>query len=116
MRYFKPKPGTKSAVHFLKTPFTDIVAFDAVIRSLVLANPLGCISYMSNRKNHLPVQIVREMFTARFAYLNAAGKQIGRGLDMYDSVGGVPDRHCCRYFQYGQHCITPWKGEASAGC
>jgi hypothetical protein len=88
MRNFKPKPGTKSAVHILKTPFADIGAFEAVVRSLVLKNPLGCTSYMGKRKHNPPIQIVREMYTAKFAYLNAAGKQIGRGLDMYDSVEG----------------------------
>jgi hypothetical protein len=88
MRYFKPKPGTKSAVHILTTPFPDITAFDSVVRSLVLNNPLGCTSYMCAKRNHLPVEIVREMYTAKFVYLNTKGKQIGTGLDRYDSVEG----------------------------
>jgi hypothetical protein len=88
MKYFKPKPGTKSAVHTLKTPVSDITAFDSIVRSLVLNNPLGCTSYMCAKRNHPPVEIVREMYTAKFVYLNPAGKQIGRGLDMYDSVEG----------------------------
>jgi hypothetical protein len=88
MRYFKPRPGTKSAVRFLTTPFPDITAFDAVVRSLVLNNTLGCTSYHSAKKNHPPVEVVREMYTAKFVYLNATGKQIGIGLDRYDSVEG----------------------------
>ena len=88
MRYFKPKPGTKSAVRILKQPLPDITAFDAVVQSLVLNNPLGCTSYRSAKKNHPPVEIVREMYTAKFVYLNAIGKQIGIGLDRYDSVEG----------------------------
>jgi hypothetical protein len=88
MRYFKPKPGTKSAVRILDTPFPDITAFDTVIRSLILNNPLGCTSYISAKRNHRPVEIVREMYTAKFVYLNPEGKQVGRGLDMYDSVEG----------------------------
>lgn len=88
MRYFKPRPGTKSAVHIMKTPLSDITAFDSIVRSLVLNNPLGCTSYMCAKRNHPPVEIVREMYTAKFVYLNPAGKQIGRGLDMYDSVEG----------------------------
>jgi len=88
MRYFKPRPGTKSAFRILTTPFPDITAFDAVVRSLVLNNPLGCTSYRSAKKNHPPVEIVREMYTAKFVYLNAIGKQIGIGLDRYDSVEG----------------------------
>jgi len=88
MRYFKPRPGTKSAVRFLTTPFPDITVFDAVVRSLVLNNTLGCTSYHSAKKNHPPVEVVREMYTAKFVYLNATGKQIGIGLDRYDSVEG----------------------------
>lgn len=88
MGYFKQKPGTKSIVRKLKHPFPDIMAFTNVVRSLILKNPLGCISYMSEKRNHPPLEIAREMYTAKFVYLNAAGKQIGRGLDMYDSVEG----------------------------
>jgi hypothetical protein len=88
MRYFKPKPGTKSATHIMKNPLSDIMAFDAIVRSLVRENPLGCTSYMCAKRNHQPVETVREMYTAKFVYLNPAGKQIGRGLDMYDSVEG----------------------------
>jgi hypothetical protein len=88
MRYFKPRPGTKSAVRKLEKPFPDIMAFDAVVRSLVRENPLGCRSYMTTTRNHPPVEIVREMYTAKFVYLNDAGKQIGIGLDRYDSVEG----------------------------
>jgi hypothetical protein len=88
MRYFKPKPGTKSAVHLLKIPFPDVTAFDTVVRSLVINNPLGCTSYMSAKRNHRPVEVVREMYTAKFEYVNQDKKQIGIGLDRYDSVEG----------------------------
>jgi hypothetical protein len=88
MRYFKPRPGTKSAVHDLITPIADIITFDAIVQSLVLQNPLGCTSYMCAKRNHPPLEIVREIYTAKFVYLNTAGKQIGHGQDMYDSVEG----------------------------
>jgi hypothetical protein len=88
MPYFKQKPGTKSAFRRLKHPFPDLTTFNTVVRSLILKNPLGCTSYMSMKKNHPPLETVREMYTAKFVYLNAAGKQIGRGLDTYDSVEG----------------------------
>jgi len=88
MRPFKPKPGTESAVHILKKPFLDIASFDTVIHNLILGNPLGCTSYMSQKKNHPPLEKVREMYTAKFVYLNAEGKQVGRGQDTYDSVEG----------------------------
>jgi hypothetical protein len=88
MRYFKPKPGTKSAIHLLKIPFSDITAFDTVVCSLVMNNPLGCTSYMSAKRNHRPMEVVREMYTAKFGYVNPDKKQIGIGLDRYDSVEG----------------------------
>ncbi len=85
---FRPKPGTKSAFRFMKHPVADIEAFDEIIQSIVLKNPLGCVSYRTARNHYPPVQKVREMYTAKFAYLNAKGKRIGTGLDMYDSVEG----------------------------
>ena len=88
MRYFKPKPGTKSAVRILKQPLPDITAVDAVVQSLVLKNPLGCMSYRSAKKHHPPVEKVREMYTAKFVYLNTKGRRIGYGLDMYNSIEG----------------------------
>lgn len=91
MRPFKPKPGTKSAVHILKKPFADIAAFNAVVQSLVLQNPLGCTSYFTVKKNHPPVVRVRERYTAKFVYLDAKGKQIGSSSEVYDSVEGYQD-------------------------
>ncbi|MCX5856254.1 MAG: hypothetical protein NTZ24_17070, partial [Deltaproteobacteria bacterium] len=88
MGYFKQKPGTKSAFRYLKNPFPDLTAFNTVVQSLIMKNPLGCKSYMSAKKNHPPLETVREMYTAKFVYLNAVGKQIGHGLDMYNSVEG----------------------------
>jgi hypothetical protein len=64
------------------------MAFDAVVRSLILANPLGCTSYRTVRRNHPPLEVVREMYTAKFAYSDPAGKQVGIGLDRYNSVEG----------------------------
>jgi len=88
MPEFKPKPGTRSAYRRLKNPFANITAFDAFVQSLILNNPLGCSSYRSVRKNYPPVQKVRQMYTAKFVYLNPDKKQIGSGLDRYDSVEG----------------------------
>lgn len=92
MAHFNQKPGTKSAVHFLKKPFPDLVAFDAVVRSLVMDNPLCCTSYRTAKRNHPPVEKVREMYTAKFVYEDPHGKRIGTGQEMYDSVEG---------YQYG---------------
>jgi hypothetical protein len=48
-------------------PFPDVMAFDAVVRSLILNNPLGCTSYRSVKKHHPPVEKVREMYTAKLS-------------------------------------------------
>jgi hypothetical protein len=88
MAHFNQKPGTKSAAHHLKVPIADITAFDAIVRSLVMNNPLGCTSYWTGRKNHPPVERVREMYTAKFVYENPDGRRIGTGQEMYNSVEG----------------------------
>jgi hypothetical protein len=88
MRQFKPKPGTRSATRILHTPFADITAFARVVRGLVLTNPLGCTAYQGIKKYHPPLEIVREMYTAKFVYTNEKGKRVGTGQEMYDSVDG----------------------------
>ncbi len=92
MAHFKEKTGNRSAFWYLRNPFPDVRAFDAVVRLLVLKNPLGCLPYMKAGRNHPPVEKVREMYTAKFVYEDALGKQVGSGLDMYTSVEG---------YQYG---------------
>ncbi|MFA6363644.1 hypothetical protein [Methanoregula sp.] len=88
MAEFRPKPGSKSACHNLKRPIATIEEFDRIVQALLLKNPLGCTSYRSARKNHRPVEKVREMYTAKFVYLNDKKKRIGAAIDMYDSVEG----------------------------
>jgi hypothetical protein len=85
---FKPRPGIKSASRHVNTPIPDIMVFDEIVQSLIMKNPLGCTSYHTARKHYPPVQKVREMYTAKFVYLNAKEKRIGTGLDRYDSVEG----------------------------
>ena len=92
MAHFNQRAGTKSAVRQLKNSFPDVMAFNAVVQSLILKNPLGCTFYRSAKKHHPPVERVREMYTAKFVYENAKGKRIGTGQDMYDSIDG---------YQYG---------------
>ena len=91
MKQFHQKPGTKSAVHILKRPLTDIAVLNAVVQSL-MKNPLGCTSYWTKKKNNPPVAKVREMYTAKFVYEDAMQKRIGAGHETYNSVEG---------YQYG---------------
>ncbi|MEN6611770.1 MAG: hypothetical protein ABFC24_13090 [Methanoregulaceae archaeon] len=105
MATFTQKPGPKSAVRSLKTPFPDIAAFDAVIRSFILKNPLGCTAYRTERKTHRPVEKVREMYTAKFEYRDEKGIWIGRGIETYTSVDG---------YQYGIHAVLSNMANAAA--
>lgn len=88
MTHFRQKPGTKSAFRHLKEPFPDLTAFNAVVKSLIIKNPFVCTSYMRGKKNHRPVEKVREMYTAKFVYMDAKGKRIGYGSEVYNSVEG----------------------------
>jgi hypothetical protein len=88
MAHFNQKPGTKSAFHDLKKPLPDIALFDAVVRSLIMDNPLGCTSYRTRRTHHPPLEKVREMYTAKFIYDDTGGRRTGAGQEMYNSVEG----------------------------
>ena len=88
MAQFKQRPGTQSAVRHLKEPFPDIAAFDAVVRSLVLLNPLGCTPYWKGRRNNPWVIAVREMYTAKFVYRDNEGRRTGAGSETYHTVDG----------------------------
>jgi hypothetical protein len=92
MAHFNQRPGTKSAFRILKKPIPDASAFDAIIRSLVLNNPLGCTSYRTRRRVHKPVEKVRERYTAKFVYEDKDKKQTGTGQEAYNSFEG---------YQYG---------------
>lgn len=91
MAAFRKKYEKRSAVLYLKTPFPDIGAFSAFVKDIVLKNPFGCISYMTGRKNHPPVEKIREMYTAKFVYVDAGHRQVGSGSDIYRSLEGYED-------------------------
>jgi hypothetical protein len=76
----------------MKKPISDIVTFDAITRSLLQKNPLGCTSYRNVRRHYQPMVKIRERYTAKFVYEDAAGKRIGNGQETYHSVEG---------YQYG---------------
>lgn len=86
MTHFLQRTGTKSAFHQQIEPFPDVAVFNAIIRSLILKNPLGCTSYKNAKKTHLPIKKVRELYTAKFEYQDMKGKWIRSGSDVYDSV------------------------------
>lgn len=92
MSHFNQRPGTKSAVHMLKNPIPDIAAFNDIVQTLIMTNPLGCTSYYYRRKNHKPIERIRERYTAKFLYMGPDGERVGAGQETYNSVEG---------YQYG---------------
>jgi hypothetical protein len=88
MTQFRQRAGTKSAVRRLKKTLPDIIAFDAVVRSIIMKNPLGCTSYRSMKKHHPPVEKVRKIYTAKFVYETTGQKRVGSSSEIYNSVEG----------------------------
>jgi hypothetical protein len=115
MTDFRQKPGTKSSSLHLKEPFPDVYTFDAIVRSLVLRNPLGCISYIKAGKNHKPVEPVREMYTAKFVYMDPKGKKNRQQLGSLQFARGVRNRYRVRDLEHGKHCIPRRESETHPG-
>ena len=88
MADFTQSTNVKSAVRKLANPITDIAAFDAIIQSVILNNPFGCVSYMSSGTNHPPVEKTKESYTAKFVYQNSEAKTVGLGTESYNSIAG----------------------------
>ena len=85
---FRTRPGTRSSCQWLKTPFADIAAFDAIVQTLIHTNPLGCTPYYERRRHHPPLEKLREIYTAKFEYRNDRRKRIGTTIESYDTVEG----------------------------
>lgn len=88
MTHFRTKPGSISVTRKLKRPFADIAAFAAIVKALIQKNPLGCTAYNTAKRTFPPVMPVRERYTAKFVYLDTAGKQAGSSSEVYDSREG----------------------------
>ena len=78
----------KSAVRKLVDPIADIAAFDALVQSVITANPFGCVAYSQASVNHPPVEKIRENYTARIVYTNADAKTVGINTGRYTTVAG----------------------------
>jgi len=91
MAIFRQKTERRSAVLYLPTPFPDIRAFTVLVQSVIMKNPFGCTSYMTGRKNHQPVEKIREMYTAKFVYIGDGRLQKGSGSEIYDTLEGYED-------------------------
>jgi len=88
MADFTQNTNVKSAVRKLANPIADVAAFDAIIQSVILNNPFGCVSYMSAGVNHPPVEKTRESYTARFVYQDLEAKKVGSTSESYNTIAG----------------------------
>jgi len=88
MADFTQNTNVKSAVRKLAEPIADISAFNAIVQSVILNNPFGCVSYMSSGASHPPVEKTREAYTAKIVYQDEDAKIVGRAADTYDSIAG----------------------------
>jgi len=88
MADFTQSTNVKSAARKLAEPIADIDAFNAIIQSVILNNPFGCVSYMSSGANHPPVEKIRESYTAKIVFQDEDAKVVGRGADTYSTIAG----------------------------
>ena len=88
MADFMQNTNVKSAVRRLANPIADVASFDAIIQSVILNNPFGCVSYMSSGTNHPPVEKTRESYTARFVYQDTEAKKVGSTSESYGTIAG----------------------------
>jgi predicted secreted protein len=85
---FVENTNVKSAVRKLATPISDVAVFEAIVQSVILNNPFGCVSYMSSGASHPPVEKTRESYSAKFVYEDANGKRVGSGSENYNTIEG----------------------------
>ena len=88
MADFTQTTNVKSAVRKLADPITDVTAFNAIVQSVILNNPFGCVSYMSSGVNHPPVEKSRESYTAKLVYEDTGANKVGSGSESYNTIAG----------------------------
>ena len=88
MADFTQNTNVKSAARKLAEPIADIDAFNAIIQSVILNNPFGCVSYMSSGASHPPVEKTREAYTAKIVYQDEDANVVGMLSDRYSTLAG----------------------------
>jgi hypothetical protein len=85
---FVQSTNVKSAVRKLANPVEDVTAFNALVQSVITANPFACVAYTSGSVSHEPVEKTKETYAAKFVYSDADAKKRGTGSHSFDSVAG----------------------------
>jgi hypothetical protein len=88
MADFTENTTIRSAIRRLANPLPGVASLDAIVQSVILNNPFGCVSYMNSGVNHPPVEKTKETYMARFVYQAADAKRIGSGSEGYNTITG----------------------------
>jgi hypothetical protein len=76
MTDFVQSSETKRAVRKLTNPIADVAGFNAIVQSVITANPFGCVAYMTAGENHSAVEKTREAYTVRILYQDDDAKKV----------------------------------------
>ena len=88
MADFTESNNVKTAIRNLAAPIADATAFNAIVQSVVVGNPFGCVGYMTGGVSHDPVERNKEMYTAKIVYQNTEAKVVVINSDRYNSLAG----------------------------
>ena len=88
MADFMESNNVKTAIRNLAAPIADATSFNAIVQSVVVANPFGCVEYMTGGVSHDPVEKTRETYTAKIVYQDTDAKTVGTLADKYNTLAG----------------------------
>ena len=86
MADFEPGTTTKTAIRRLASPISDATTFNAIVQSVIVSNPFGCVSYMSGGATHPAVEKTRESYTAKIVFEDTEAKVVGYLTDRYNDL------------------------------
>jgi hypothetical protein len=88
MADFTESNNVKTAIRNLAAPIADATAFNAIVQSVVVGNPFGCVGYMTGGVSHDPVEKTKETYTAKIMYQDTSAKIVGSLTDKYSTLAG----------------------------
>jgi hypothetical protein len=88
MADFTESNNVKTAIRNLAAPIADAITFNAIVQSVVVSNPFGCVGYMTGGVSHDPVEKTKETYTAKIVYEDTDGKTVGSISDKYNTLAG----------------------------
>ena len=89
MADFVNSTTVKTSVRELANPIADVASFNTIVASVVTANPLECVAYMTAGVTHDPVEKTNESYTARLVYEDTNAKNVGTSVERYNTIAGL---------------------------